>query len=55
MAQAKALVCPGQPKICTRLAQLRHQFRLIAETQQLSPKKYLLTVTSRSAAYSAHS
>ena len=39
MAQAKALSAQGSTeKLYPVLAQLRHQFRLIAETQQLSPK-----------------
>ena len=39
MAQAKALSAHGSAKeLYPVLAQLRHQFRLIAETQQLSPK-----------------
>ena len=39
MAQAKALSAQGSTKeLYPVMAQLRHQFRLIAETQQLSPK-----------------
>ena len=39
MAQAKALSAQGSTEeLYPVLAQLRHQFRLIAETQQLSPK-----------------
>ena len=39
MAQAKALSARGSTEeLYPVLAQLRHQFRLIAETQQLSPK-----------------
>ena len=39
MAQARALSAQGRTEeLYPVLAQLRHQFRLIAETQQLSPK-----------------
>ena len=39
MAQAKALSAQGSTEeLYPVMAQLRHQFRLIAETQQLSPK-----------------
>lgn len=39
LAQAKALSAQGsREELYPVLAQLRHQFRLIAETQQLSPK-----------------
>ena len=39
LAQAKALSAQGSREaLYPVLAQLRHQFRLIAETQQLSPK-----------------